>query len=605
MHINILLLKIDIINLFHTHFFMTDQQIVFTLIGFLFVTFAINKVRYDVVAICALVVASIAGVVPNSEVFSGFGHPAVIIVALVLVASRGLIYAGSVDLITHKISKYINGVASQVGIMGSVAALLSSFINNIAALAILMPADINLSKKHGRSPSSTLMPLSFASILGGMVTMIGTAPNVVIATFREDALGSAYSMFDFAFVGLVVAVSGVIFISFVGWRLMPVSSQKTSTIKDSIYTANAHITSESSIVNKHMYELTNLLDESEVCVLGVIRHGMVIEKNLPIQKDDLLILQGSVKNIDQFISKINAKYEISHENQEGYRSTVTLEVVIPAESSMIGKTAKLIALLKNRGVALLGISRSGETILSHVREVSIEAGDILLLQGERTNLDSAIGWMDGLLLDIEDRNIEIPDRRKAIQAIVIFTAAIILSSVNYIYLPIALVIVIVAYLALGILPANVAYQSISWRVIVLLGSMIPIGNALTTTGGTETISQAIFLLTKGLSPVTILIILLVITMTLSDVLNNVATVLIAAPISVGLAQQLGVNPDAFLMAVAVGASCAFLTPIGHQNNSLILGPGGYKFSDYWRLGLPLEIVVVLTGVPAILFFWPL
>ena len=251
----------------------------------------------------------------------------------------------------------------------------------------------------------------------------------------------------------------------------------------------------------------------------------------------------------------------------------------------------------------MGISRGGQSILSHIRGTKIKSGDVLLLQGRDSELNGVIDYIGGLRL--EDKEIKISNPGKAWKAMLIFIMAITLSSINFVYLPVALIVTIVAYLILGILPANVAYQSVSWRIIILLGSMIPIGNALITTGGAETISQEISSLTIGMDPVIVLIIILIVTMTLSDILNNVATVLIIAPISISLAQQLGVNPDAFLMAVAVGASCAFLTPIGHQNNSLILGPGGYKFSDYWKLGFPLEIVVILTSVPAILFFWPL
>jgi di/tricarboxylate transporter len=493
--------------------------------------------------------------------------------------------------------------------MGSASALLSSIINNIAALAILMPTDIQLSKKAKRNPSSTLMPLSFASILGGMVTLIGTAPNVVIATYRGEALGTPYNMFDFAYVGLIVAVSGVAFISLIGWRFIPQSTGDQTTKKtlgELQYIANAKLLEDSTILDQRLSELTDLSDYDNVCILGVMRDGILFEgsvANLLLKQDDLLVLEGSVQNIDQFIVKTKTQYSAAGEREKEVGLQSLVEVVVPVEAMIVGRSAINVGLLAIKNTSLLGISRSGKNIIDNVRKTQIMAGDVLLIHGNSNEIDNVIEWME--CLPLARRGLEIPERKKAWQAIIMFVLAIIISSMGYVYLPVALSAVIVLYLAFGIIPTREVYKSISWPVIILLGSMIPIGNALNDTGGAATIASAIISWTDGYSPIVVLIILLVVTMTLSDILNNVATVLIAAPISLDIAHRLSVNPDAFLMAVAVGASCAFLTPIGHQNNSLILGPGGYKFGDYWRLGLPLEIIVIAVGVPAILVFWPL
>jgi di/tricarboxylate transporter len=587
---------------------MTDQSIVFTLIVLIFIFFIWNKVRYDLVAFAALVIASVLGVVSKEQVFDGFGHPAVIIVALVLVISRGLIYSGAVEIITKQASKFVSGIQSHIAVMGSVSALLSSVINNIAALAILMPADMQLNKKNKRSVSSTLMPLSFASILGGMVTMIGTAPNVVIAQYRGDALGTPYSMFDFSLVGGVVAISGIIFIALFGWRLVPQAENNSETLKDiREYIANLEVDENSEVNNKYIYDLIDVIQDSDVCIIGIIRDGKQITHNLRYERltpKDVLIVEGEADAIDQFGNKTNtAHVSMDEADTSNLESPQLSEVVVPINSNAIGKTAISMGLLARYGISLLGISRAGKKIISSVGTTKIFAGDILLLHGDQDQLSFAIDTVG--FLSLADREIEIPQRKKAWMAIAAFVIAIVLATFDFVYLPIALSAVIVFYIAMGIVPAQQVYQSISWPIIILLGSMIPIGNALTATGGSETIANLIINWTDGLSPVVILAILLIVTMTLSDVLNNVATVLIAAPISIDLAQKLSVNPDAFLMAVAVGASCAFLTPIGHQNNTLIMGPGGYKFSDYWRLGLPLEIIVAIVGVPSILYFWPL
>ncbi len=587
---------------------MPDQSIVFLLIATIFVFFIWNKVRYDLVAFAALIIASVLGVVSKEEVFDGFGHPAVIIVALVLVISRGLIYSGAVEIITKQASKLVSGIQSHIVVMGSVSALLSGVINNIAALAVLMPADMQLNKKNKRSVSSTLMPLSFASILGGMVTMIGTAPNVVIAQYRGEVLGTPYSMFDFSLVGGIVALSGIIFIALFGWRLVPQAENNLEMLKDiREYIANLEVTNDSEINNKYIYSLIDIIQDSDVCIIGIIRNGKQITHNLRYERivqGDVLIVEGEVDAIDQFGNKTNTTHVSMDETDTSDTESPQLsEVVVPANSKAIGRTVISIGLLSRYGISLLGISRAGKKIISSVGTTKILAGDILLLHGDQDQLSFAIDTVG--FLSLADREIEIPQRKKAWMAIAAFIVAIALATFNFVYLPIALSAVIVFYIATGIIPVHQVYQSISWPIIILLGSMIPIGNALTTTGGTETIANLIISWTDGLSPVIILAILLVVTMTLSDVLNNVATVIIAAPISIDIAQKLSVNPDAFLMAVAVGASCAFLTPIGHQNNTLIMGPGGYKFSDYWHLGLPLEIIVLITGVPSILYFWPL
>jgi len=588
---------------------MSDQFLIFSLLILIFIVFALNRVRYDMVAFAALIIASVIGLVPTNEVFLGFGHPAVIIVALVLIISRGLVYSGAVELITQHLSKFISNVTSHIVIMGSVSAILSSFINNIAALAILMPADISINKKAKRNPSNTLMALSFASILGGMITMIGTAPNIVIATYRGETLGEPYGMFDFFYVGIIVAIVGVIFISFVGWRLIPNRTNPpnySEAFEETKYVANTKITSTSNILGQRITELNMLCDDNGISILGVIRDGQLFEGsflNFILQEDDLLVLNGPTQGVDHFIAKTKTQYTTAGEREIEIGQQSLVEVVVPLNAVVVGKSAIQLGLLKNKNTSLLGISRRGESLIDNVRQAKIKAGDVLLLHGNSQDISSVIDWIE--CLPLADRGLEIPDRKKAWQAIAIFAIAIVASAMNFVYLPVALSAVIICYLAFKIVPPATVYKSINWPVIVLLGSMIPIGNALNDSGGAATIASGIVELTSGYSAVVVLTIILIITMTLSDVLNNVATVLIAAPISIDIAQRLNANPDAFLMAVAVGASCAFLTPIGHQNNSIILGPGGYKFSDYWRFGLAVELIVVAVSVPSILVFWPL
>lgn len=589
----------------------TDQTILFSLIALIFVFFLWGRVRYDVTAFAALVLAFLLGVIPKEQVFSGFGHPAVIIIALVLIVSRGLSRSGAIELLARQVVSSTRSLSTHIGIMAVFSAALSSIMNNVAALALLMPIDMQAAQRAKRSPALTLMPLSFASILGGMVTLIGTPPNIVIATFRESALGEPYGMFDFAPVGVVVAVVGVLFVALVGWRLIPVERSKHDSVQElgdlQDYISNAKVPEASKAVGKVLNDLEAFAEESDVNILGLVRRG----KRLPgsarqqiLRKNDLIVLEGRPDAIDQFVGAAALEHVGAYKHDRITAEAVDLlEVVVPEGAMIVGRSAMEIRLLYHRSVTLLGISRKGQRIRTQVRKVPIKAGDILLLLGPEEQLPDVIGWLGGLPL--AKRGLEVIERSKAWAAVAIFAAAIIAASFGLIYLPLALAAVVVLYVTLRIVPLSQVYDSVEWPVIVLLGSMIPIGAALETSGGTTLVANSIVNWTTGLPTVAVLAILMLVTMTLSDVMNNVATALIVAPIGVDIATRLDANPDAFLMAVAVAASCAFLTPIGHKNNTIIMGPGGYKFGDYWRMGLPLEILVLLVSIPMILFVWPL
>jgi di/tricarboxylate transporter len=588
-----------------------DQIILCVLILFIFIFLIWGKVRYDVLSFSALVIAFLLGVIPTDQVFSGFGHPAVIIIALVLIVSRGLSRSGAIEMLARKVVDSSRSLSKHIGVMAVISATLSSLMNNVAALALLMPVDLQAAKRSKRSPAQTLMPLSFASILGGMVTLIGTPPNIVIATFRETALGEPYRMFDFAPVGLIVAAVGVLFITLIGWRLIPLERSQHDILEElgdlQDYISNAKVPETSDGVGQALKALDSFAEASDVNILGLVRRG----KRLPgsarreiLRKNDLIVLEGRPDAIDQFIGAAGLEHVGSYKHAGLLAETINMiEVVVPKGAMIEGRTTMEVRLLYRRSVSLLGISRKGQRIREQLRKEQIRAGDILLLIGPENQLPDVVDWLG--CLPLAERGLEITQRKKAWTAIAIFAAAIICASLGLVYLPLALAVVVVAYIALKIVPLSQLYTSIEWPVIVLVASMIPIGSALESSGATALIAHVIVDLTAGMPTVVVLLILMLVTMTLSDVLNNVATALIAAPIAVDIAQRLDANPDAFLMAVAVAASCAFLTPIGHKNNTIIMGPGGYKFGDYWRMGLPLELLVVIVSVPMILLFWPL
>ena len=587
------------------------QGLLFALIGVLFFFLIWGRYRYDLVAFAALLSASLLGLVPTEEIFSGFGHPAVIIIALVLIISRGLYLSGAIEMMSGALLDGARGIGRHIALMAGVSAALSAVMNNVAALALLMPVDLQAAEKAQRNPGLTLMPLSFASILGGMITLIGTPPNIVIATFRGEALGEPYSMFDFAPVGLVVAAVGIVYVALIGWRLIPLdrsAAKMPSSIEDlESYLVELRVPGGAGCIGQQLRELDGAADDAGVQILGLVRDG----ERLPgmaarsvLLADDRIVVEGGPEGIDGFAGALALSYADSDRPSKAMSgNTIMREVAVPQTSRLVGRTESALRLRYRRGVILLGISRSGVRIRERLREVEIQAGDLLLLLGPEETLDDVIDWLG--CLPLAPRGLDVIQRDKARKAIVIFAAAILLASLELIYLPIALASVAVLYILLDIVPLSQVYESIEWPVIVLLGAMIPISVALESSGGTQLLADLFVRGTDGWPTVLILTALMLVAMTLSDVLNNVATALIAAPIALDIAERLQVNPDPFLMAVAVAASCAFLTPIGHKNNTLIMGPGGYRFGDYWRMGLPLEILVVLTSIPMILLVWPL
>jgi di/tricarboxylate transporter len=589
---------------------MTDQLILFALLFTVFILLIWGRWRYDIVAFAALLVALLTGVVPKELAFSGFGHPATIIIALVLIVSRGLSNSGAIELLARFVIDGSRKLGAHIAIMSSLAAVLSAVMNNVAALALLMPVDIQAAAKAKRSPALSLMPLSFASILGGMITLIGTPPNIVIAEFRNEALGAPYSMFDFAPVGLACAAVGIAYVTLIGWRLLPKNRQQADSPTELFdladYIAELKVTENSKVIGKRINDLDAEAEKSDVEIIGLIRNGnrlAGITRRVEIKAGDTLVIEANPESIDTLLGSMGLEYVGSGLTALQDEDLQLSELVVPPSSNLAGRSTASLRLLYRYGVALVGVSRQGVRFRDNVRQLVIEPGDVLLLLGSDERLSDVIGRLG--LLPLKDRGQRVIKRDKAWLAVGTFAIAIILASTGLVYLPVALGCVTTLYILLNIVPVRSMYDSIEWPVIVLLGSMIPIGAALQSTGGTTLIVDSILSVSADFSPAIVLTLLIIVTMTLSDVMNNTATAVIAAPIAVEIATRLDVNPDPFLMGVAVAASCAFLTPIGHKNNTLIMGPGGYKFGDYWRMGLPLEIIIVAVSVPMILIVWPL
>ncbi|MFN3274973.1 MAG: SLC13 family permease [Paracoccus sp. (in: a-proteobacteria)] len=588
------------------------QAVLFTLLGVMMVLMFWGRWRHDLVAFAGLMAAVLLGIVAPEEAFNGFGNPTTLIVALVLIATAGLVRSGAVARLTRLLAGDQRGTSRHILVFGLVGGMLSGFMNNIAALAMLMPVDLQAGRKARRLAGLTLMPLAFATILGGMLTLIGTPPNLIVSGFRADVLGQPYRMFDFLPVGGAVAVVGIAFIAAVGWRLIPQRDEQGSGGKDGPlrrYAASLVVTPDSLGQMREVSKARAEAQQHDVRITGIRRHGQDVPGKLDdqvLEDGDVLILRADPAALDEFRSTRKLAFPDgrmeprARPDSEGQH---LVECLVPATSDLVGRSLQSFGMLNRHDSVLIGMRRRGVALREALPRQMVQSGDILLMLMPESRTDEALQAAG--LLRIDGGSLPVSRERHMRSAILLFAAAVLATSLGLTSMPIALGCVIVAYVLVGVLSVNEIYNHVDWPVIVLLGSMIPLGLALDATGGTALIAGGLVALTEGYPAWIALLLLMTATMFLSDVLNNNATTIIAAPVSIRLAEQLQVQPDAFLMGVAVAASCAFLTPIGHQNNTLILGPGNYRFGDYWRMGLPLEIIVLAVSVPLLLIVWPL
>ena len=591
---------------------MTQEQWLITVVLVLVLgMFAWGRWRHDLVAMAALVLAVLLNLVPIEDSFAGFGHPAVVTVAAVLIISHALKNAGVVDLVTGHLAPLTKRPLIHIAALTLVVTVASAFMNNVGALALMLPVAIATAKQQGRSPALLLMPLAFGSILGGMTTLIGTPPNIIIANIRSDLTGEpAYSLFDFAYVGLPVAVAGFLFVVFIGWRLLPRERLEKSAPDQLIdvgeYLTELKVSTASPLIGRYLRPV--MLDEEwEIQLVGLVRADKGAQRIPPgyrFQEGDVLIASGRAEDLQPVMDHYGL--ELMTASELGLEDVNTEELefyegIVSTESNLVNRNIYFLRRESGGNIALLGISRRGEALRKRLRHIRFAVGDILLLQGRRDDMDDQLNRFG--LLPLAPRALSLGQRRRAGVSILIFSVAIMLGLFKVMPLFLAFLLAIGAYLVIGVLPVHRLYDEVDWPIIILLGALIPVGKALETTGMTQMVAGSIAGWSEGLPLFWIVALVMVTTMFLSDVINNAATAVVMAPIAVGISQQLGVSADGFLMSVAVGASCAFLTPIGHQSNTLVMGPGGYKFSDYWRMGLPLEAIIVVVSVPLILMVW--
>lgn len=613
-----------------------DQGIVFAVLLATLALFIWNRWRYDLVALAALLTVTLAGLIPAETAFSGLGHPAVVTVAAVLVISRGLLNAGVVDAIARKLTQVGDKPWVQVATLTGIVAICSGFMNNVGALALFMPVAIWMARQSGRSPSYLLMPLAFGSLLGGTLTMIGTPPNIIIATYRREIDGNAFGMFDFLPVGLAITVVGVLFIALIGWRFTP---KRENANSDELFEVSAYLTEltlpeDTDYVGRSLHDLVDSVrDEADVLVVGLVRDDQLTE--MPsiykvLRADDILLVEADsdslktlvkatglslvpepdeTENDEQNTQKPASDKSAPPQNEEksseksNKRSELTLtEAIVTQGSPLINHSASALGLRERYNVNILAVARQGQRLNQRLGEIRFSGGDILLVQAHKDSVQSALNELGCLPLASRGLRLFTPD--KVWMASGLFAVALALIGFEILPASVALVTAALAMVLTRLVPPGEIYDSIDLPVIILLAAMIPIGEALDTTGGSQLIADGLLVIGQSIPASGTMLVLMLAVMLLSNIINNAAAAVLAAPVAIKLAAGMEVSPDPMLMAVAIAASCAFLTPIGHQSNTLVMEPGGYKFGDYWRLGLPMSVLVIAVSIPVILLVWP-
>lgn len=590
-----------------------EQAQILSILAITIGMFLWGRWRHDIIALGCLLVCVFAGLVPSEFAFSGFGHPAVITVGCVLILSWGLQSTGAVDFLAQRALPAAAGPTITIASITALGAALSAFMNNVGALALLMPVAIQIAGRLRIPPGKVLMPLAFGTILGGMTTMIGTPPNLIVSGFRAQTGAGSFGMFDFTPVGLTVAACGVLFAALAGWRIVPGREHRGAEGFDTgAYLLEARIKKNARAAGKTVGEVEKILEEADAQIVGMIRNDFRVSApnvRRVLRPEDILIIEADPEALSGALSSLGlvleepAETKGENEEKREQQETILQELAVMPNSRLIGRSADDVSLRSRYELNLLAISRTGMRSVKRLRFTPIKAGDVLLLQGEPGSMSgfaSSFGCVP-----LAARSIAIPDIKKTILSVGVMIFAIAGAAFGLLPAAISFATGVLALMLLRIVPLRKLYDAVDWPVIVLLGALIPVAVAMETTGAADLLAHSLLDTVARGSPVIALIIILVVTMTLSDLMNNAATAAVMAPISISTAAQLNSNADTFLMAVAIGASCAFLTPIGHQNNTLILGPGGFRFGDYWRLGLPMEILVVAIGVPMLLIIWPL
>jgi di/tricarboxylate transporter len=582
------------------------------IIAGMLVLFLSDRLRYDLVGASALSTAALLGVVPAHKAFSGFSSPVVIIIASVLVVSRAVAVSGVIDRCMRWVLRGVHSTTAQVGVLTAAVTFLSAFVKNVGALGIFMPVAIQAAERENRPVSRYLMPLAFGSLIGGTITQIGTSPNILISHVREQVTGHPYGMFDYTAIGLPLSLVAVAFLS-VGWRLLPTKRQgqpaSNQRFKIDDYTIEALLPTESALVGQTVATLEASMDH-HLMVAAIIRehtHRYVPRGHWMLYADDILILQGDPAALRPLIdrgqlSMLNSDDAAHLKPADKDDDMETAEAVVGPASGLIGQSVRTLRLRSRFDVSLLAAGGPGARP-ERLWQRTFAAGDIVVLQGRASRLNEAIRQLD--LLPLAERNLATGQRRNRYLPLLILAMALLAIGLRLVEVEVGFFVAATAVLLLRLISVREAYDAIDWPVIVMLGCLIPVGEALKDTGAAALMADGLTVLAGHLPGTLAVGLILVVSMLVTPFLHHAAAVVVMGPVAAAVATNLGYGVDPFLMAVAFGAACDFLTPIGHQNSMLVMRPGGYRFGDYWRLGLPLSVLVAVAGTLLIVWSWPL
>ncbi|MCS6877406.1 MAG: SLC13 family permease [Geminicoccaceae bacterium] len=585
----------------------TPQLLLFLLLAAALALFVWGRWRHDVVALSALSLGVLLGLVPARDAFAGFADPAVITVACVLVLSRAIRDSGLLDRLLEPFSTRIATTTRQVLVLGGLTGFLSMFMNNVGAVALVMPAAIRLARRTGTSPAHLLMPLAAMSLLGGLVTLIGTPPNLLVSALRREQVGSDYAMFDFAPIGLPLTLTGLLYLA-VGWRLLPrrrgVHDDEEPPFRIEDYIVEVRVTEGSPFRGRSIGDLETAL-EGRLRVLALLRQDR--PRNIAtgfrrLFPGDVLQVEVEPAQLRELLAKAGLELA-GRAGSESAKGLSVVEAVVTAGSPLVGRTAAEFALRERYGMNLLAIRRGGDPPQARLALVPIQAGDTLMLEGPPERMIEQLVELG--CLPIVDRGLRLERPEVAWRPALLMLAAVALVTFGLLPAAIAFTLGVLALLLSGAMKPDAAYRAIDWSVIVLLGAFMPVADALATTGAADLLAGLLARATAGADPIWALAVVLLATMAITPILNNAATVLLVGPVAVAYAKGAGLSVDPFLMAVAIGASCDFLTPVGHQSNTLVLGPGGYRFGDYARLGFPLTLLTFVLSLALLPRVWPL
>lgn len=593
---------------------MFQQYIVFGVIGLTLLLFIDGRIRYEFVSISGVLVLAITGVISPEEVFAGFSHPAVITVASVLVISSALIKSGVIEHLVVLLNGLTDNTYLKVmGLMG-VTALLSAFMNNVGALALILPVALRIAKDSKMSPSKVLMPVSFASLLGGMITVIGTPPNLIVSNYRTQVGGEPFAFFEFAPIGITLTVVGIVFTVILGIRLIPTRKSRNEERLYNIgeYLSEVIVTADSKMVGKRVRDFYEMF-KIEVEVLSINRgtHKIIVPKaNERLRAGDVLIVKSDSLELTDLIKRTEMRLKgakLDYLESVPYlksKDFTLVEVVLRDDSLLIGRTALEVKLRNRYNVNLVAVSRKGILSIGGLKSFRFKAGDILLLQAPVNILQDIYNKLS--CLPLAERKVDISMETKKLRQylpLILFIGGIMLTTFGILPVQISFATVAILLALFKIITPREFYDAIEWPTILLLGTLLPLGGALQSSGASDTIANLLMKLSGILSAKGILVVLMMITMVITNLISSTATAVLMGPIALSLGKFIGVSPDPFLIGVCIASSSAFLTPIGHQSNMLVMGPGGYKFTDYWRLGLPLSILILVIGTPLILLLW--